>query len=110
VNQRDLAAISEDELLTAVLDLLQLYNWRTLHIRPARTAWGWETPIQGQGKGFPDILAAGHGRLIFAELKSKLGRLTSEQVAWIEALVAAKQDVYIWRPSDLPSIAAILRG
>jgi len=106
--QRKPAGLTEDELLTAVLDLLQVYGYRTLHIRPARTARGWETPVQAQGKGFPDICAAGRGRLIFAELKSQTGTLEPEQVAWVEALIAAGQTCFIWRPSDLPSIPSIL--
>ena len=41
--------------------------------------------------------------LMFRELKRQDGKLTRDQVTWLEALKAAGQDVDTWRPSDLLS-------
>ena len=46
--------MTEDELLTAVLELAKFAGWRVCHFRPARTAMGWKTAIQGH-KGWPDL-------------------------------------------------------
>src|SRR5258705_9090381 len=53
------AAMSEEELLTAVLQLCRVLGLRTAHFRPARTEKGWRTPVSGDGKGFPDLIIVG---------------------------------------------------
>src|SRR5919109_3207021 len=55
--------------------------------------------------GFPDLVLVRKGRLIFAELKTDGGRLTAEQVAWLEELRGvAAVETYVWRPSDIDEI------
>jgi hypothetical protein len=65
----------------------------------------------GPDAGFPDLVLAGHGRLIFAELKREGGRASIAQLRWKDELEAAGIEVYVWRPSDWSSgrIEAILR-
>lgn len=92
--------MSENDLQTAVIDLAQLLKLRVAHFRPARTTTGWVTPIQGD-PGFPDLVIVGPYGLIFRELKSKIGRLSTDQNQWILDLKAAGQNVAIWRPEDL---------
>jgi hypothetical protein len=94
--------MTEDELLRAVLDLAKLYGWRSLHIRPARTDKGWRSPVQGDGKGFPDLLLLKEdgGRMIAAELKSDKGRLTKDQEEWLEAFYWCDAQREVWRPAD----------
>lgn len=53
------------------------------------TEHGWRSPVQGAGRGFPDVLAIRGDRIIAAELKSDRGRLTDEQSQWLDALAAA---------------------
>lgn len=93
------AQITEEELLTNVLDLCRLLGLRTAHFRQAQTEKGWRTPVAGDGKGFPDLIIVG-SRAIARELKSEQGRLTPEQVAWRGALYTAGVDATDWRPSD----------
>lgn len=94
-------AMTEDMLLEGVLDLCKLLRCRTLHIRPARTANGWRTPVQGDGKGFPDLLILTYDdRLLFRELKSNTGHLMSHQIGWANGLMNADLDYAVWRPSD----------
>ena len=54
--------------------------------------------------GFPDLVLAREGVVIFAELKAEKGRLRPDQEKWIAALGAC----YVWRPSDWPAILQIL--
>jgi hypothetical protein len=74
------------------------------------TAHGWRTPVQGDGKGFPDLVLARPPRVIFAELKTAKGKLGPEQENWLAALTACPGvEVYVWRPDQLDDIAQILR-
>lgn len=102
--------MAEGDLLRGVLDLCRVLGWRTIHIRPARTAYGWRTPVQGDGEGWPDLFAVRGDRAIAAELKADRGRTTSEQDAWLAALEAAGVETHTWRPADYPdAIAEVLR-
>ena len=83
-------AMTEKELLQAILDCARSLSWSCYHT--------WNS-IHSPA-GFPDLTLAGHGRVIFAELKRENGKLTNAQREWITALDEAGQDVHIWRPSD----------
>lgn len=52
--------------------------------------------------GFPDLVIVGSKGLIYRELKSDKGRLSPEQVFWLECLVTAGADAAVWRPADWP--------
>jgi hypothetical protein len=97
--------MTEDQLLTAVVDLLGWSGWRIHHDRRSDKA------LQQGQPGFPDILAAKDGRLIAAELKSARGILSHHQVLWLDALQAVAE-VYVWRPDDWTSgrIETIVKG
>lgn len=84
--------LTEDELLHAVVQYAQLRRCLVSHFRPARTATGWRTPIQGD-QGFVDVVVAKAGRVLFAELKSQRGRTTPQQDAWVAAVGGR-----VWRP------------
>ncbi len=92
--------MSENALLGAVLSLFHLYEWRTLHIRPARTAQGYRTALQGDGVGWPDILAVKGERMLAVELKSEKGTLTMDQNLWLHDLQRTGAEAFVWRPSD----------
>ena len=102
---------TEAEFTRQVLQLAKLCGWRTLHLRPGRTATGWRTPVQGDGKGFPDLCMVhpGRGLICFAELKVGKNKLTPEQMGWIFALEQTDAIVRVWTPADWPSIEAVLR-
>jgi hypothetical protein len=104
--------MTEAELQAAVLELLDLLGWRAVHVRPARTAHGWRTPLQGPtAVGFPDILAVRRDRVLGAELKSARGALTAEQERWLDDLSHAGVECHVWRPTDWTdgAIEAVLR-
>lgn len=104
---------SERDLLDQVLELSALLGWEAAHFRPALTNRGWRTPVQGSlGKGFPDLVLVRERdrRLIFAELKSDVGRLAPEQERVLELLRSIPgATVAIWRPRDWDTIVEVLR-
>lgn len=60
-------------------------------------------------KGFPDLVLV-RERVIWVELKTDHGKLSTEQKDWLAALAAAGQEVYVWRPSDIDELSATLLG
>lgn len=87
-------------------------GWEVVHFRPARTAYGWRTAVQGTlGAGWPDlVLARGRdGRLKLRELKRDGEAPSPEQRRVLAVLGACGLDVGVWRPADLEAIAAELR-
>jgi hypothetical protein len=103
MSNRDLIAksMSEAELQANVIDAARKLGWRIAHFRPAKTEKGWRTPVEADGKGFPDLVLANGKTVVFAELKSQKGRVEPEQWAWIDALMVGMQcQAFLWRPSD----------
>lgn len=118
---RDMVAreMSEETFTAQVLTEARQAGWRTLHIRPARTSDGWRSPVQGDGKGFPDILALRGDQLIVAELKSgKPGmaaqkKLSNEQRTWANDWRAYFDGgcwggFHVWTPYDMAEIREVL--
>lgn len=86
--------MSEAELVDAIIELCMYLRLRVCHFRPALTAKGYRTAIQGHS-GYPDLTIAGPGGVLFREVKSDKGKLTKDQLVWLALLGA---DVY--RPCD----------
>lgn len=92
--------LCEAQLQRLVVELARWTGWRVHAERPAATPSGWRTPIQGDA-GFPDLVLARSGEMIFAELKSRTGRLAEEQKAWGLVLgTVPGVAYYVWRPAD----------
>lgn len=83
------AAMSEEDLMTAVRDLAARLGLRCYHTHDSRRS----------DAGWPDLAIVGR-RMILRELKTETGRVRPEQDAWIEDLQSAGVDVDVWRPSD----------
>lgn len=86
-------SMSEDELLSRVLDLLELHGWWAYHVRNSRAGI-----VQGQ-VGFPDVIALRGKRILVAELKRELAEPTACQLDWLERFRTTGADPYLWRPS-----------
>lgn len=71
-------------------------------------------------KGWPDLALLKPTRLIVAELKAEDGKLSPEQITWIETFGEFERyglamgfegfESYVWRPSQMSEILAILAG
>lgn len=99
--------MTEAMLQACVVETARLLGWRVHHTRPARTGKGWRTPIMGD-VGFPDLVLARDGRVLFAELKQNGKRPRAEQQAWLDVL----PDAVVWCPTDWESgrIEQVLRA
>lgn len=94
---------SEDDFQKQVIELAQLRGWRVAHFRKARVMVRgketWRTPVSGDGEGFPDLVLARRGTVLFRELKSETGRISFEQQQWLIECGGK-----VWRPSHWPTI------
>ncbi len=91
---------SERDFQQQVLQLAQLYGWRSYHT--------WLSVHSAAG--FPDLVLVRGGRVIFGELKSERGRVSQAQRDWLDALQECPGvEVHLWRPADWPQIVATLR-
>ncbi len=95
-----------------VTELAHVLGWRTMHVRRSIASHnkGWTTATSV--KGWPDMClwSEQQRRLIFVELKRETGRLTVEQTDVIRSLLAAGQEAYVFRPSDLERARDVLTG
>lgn len=88
-------AMTEEQLQNAVVDLAKLRGWMVMHTRPAWSNSRWVVPIQG-APGFPDLVLARDGRVLFFEVKTEKGRLMRDQVAWRVALDGCESEDDDW--------------
>lgn len=91
-------AVSEKMLLAQIRELCSILGYRTYHTYNSMRS----------EPGFPDLVILGRGRLLFAELKSERGRLSSDQSVWLSELSASGCECYVWRPSDWHEIVKVL--
>lgn len=102
-----LPTLTEKAFTAQVIQLAQLQGWIVAHFRPARTAQGWRTACQGDGKGFPDLVLVKRV-VLFVELKVGRNQLSPEQRTWRDRLRRANATWLEWRPEDWPEIERIL--
>jgi hypothetical protein len=109
-----LAPQSEAQFQKAVIGFARLNNWRVAHFHDSRRQVGDRLVGDKDAAGFPDLVLARKGRVIFAELKTQIGKLKREQCEWLAELgigghLAPHCMTFLWRPSDWDEIAAVLR-
>jgi len=96
--------MTERDFQRCVLQIAKLFGWRTAHFRPARTAaCTWHTPVEADGKGFPDLMLLRRDQMLVREIKVGSRKLSPEQTAWIEAYPG------VWRDTDWDLIEDELR-
>ena len=116
-------SLTEKQFAQQIIDLCKLFGWRYY-----RTWLSVHSPA-----GFPDIVMVRPPRLIFAELKSEIGKLSPEQEAWLDGLKECQKtitfepivirgeplrgnfplltipEVYLWRPNQFDEIVELLK-
>ena len=90
--------LSEKDFQQRIIDRARALGWLVYHTHNSRRST----------EGFPDLVLARKGRLIFAEVKAEKGRLSEAQMEWVYRLKAAVDEAYVWRPSDLAVIEKLL--
>ena len=106
-------AWSETEFQKNLIALAQGLGFKVAHFRAVKVqrkdgSVYHTTPVQADGKGFCDLVVAGHGRHFFAELKDNRGSVKPEQKAWIDLLRGGGATVFVWKPKQWEEIAALL--
>ncbi len=84
--------MTERQLLDAIRDACRWSALLCYHTADSRRS----------ERGFPDVVVCGPSGVIFRELKADRGRLTPDQVRWLDRLAAAGADAAVWRPDDWP--------
>lgn len=92
-------AQTEQQFQRAVIEYAQILRWLCYH------SW---TSIHSS-KGFPDLVLCRPPQLIYVELKSEKGRVSTDQRTWLDSLIACGCEAYLWRPSDWPEIEVRLK-
>ena len=100
-----LRSISEREWQNHVCRIATLRGWRYYHPPDNRPVNG---QIQKIVSGFPDLCLIKDRRILFAELKREKGIISAHQEEWIDAIRRCGIEVYVWRPSDVHEVVAIL--
>jgi hypothetical protein len=99
------ADMCEDAWTAWVIELAMRQGWKVQHVRPARTAKGWRTPVQGH-TGAPDLLLARNGDLLLPELKKNGSYPRADQREWLAHLGPYGR---VWRPRDADQVLQRLR-
>lgn len=92
--------MTENELLSAIVDAALFRGWMVHHDRRSDSA----NPHWGTQPGFPDLVLARAGRVLFLELKTEKGVVTPAQDAWLLAVLGM-----VVRPSNLDEALSWLR-
>lgn len=78
------------QLSDAIVELAHGLGYRAAHFGPSLVRPGtFVTNYAYDGKGFPDLILVGRGRLVALEVKGDRDSVTDEQVAWLNELSAA---------------------
>ena len=88
----ELLKYSEKEWQKVITSCAEFNGWSYWHNPDSRRC----------NPGLPDLmfLREGTGQMFWVEVKKEKGKLTERQKEVLEALEAADQEVYVWRPSD----------
>jgi hypothetical protein len=105
---------SEAEFQARVIALARAEGWKVAHFRAVRIQRAdgstyYQTPVQADGSGWPDLFMVRDGVALAPELKTNTGRVRPEQQEWLAALRAAGIAASVWRPKDWNLISAALR-
>jgi len=92
-----LTVVSERDWQQTVVDYATAKKWTCYHTHDSRRS----------DPGFPDLVMV-RERIVFAELKRERGKVSPEQRDWQIAIMFAKGEYYLWRPSDWDEVVKVL--
>ena len=118
-----------------VVGVARLYGWRIFHAPAGGKGGRADREQLPEGRGFPDLVMVRGPRLVFAELKTRTGKLGPGQEEWLHAFAVvgdaveslrlaalaanggalplachppASVEAYLWRPADFEDVHAVL--
>ena len=100
--------IPERDFQATVIEYARARAWKVAHFHDSRRQVGGKFVGDSDAAGFPDLVMVRDKEILFVELKSEKGRLSSAQLGWCQALIGAAETC-IWRPRDWPEIERRLR-
>ena len=92
--ERRADAMSELDLERMVIELAERYGWWVYSVRRSDKA----RPNGRTHQGYPDLTMVHNGLISFAELKTRAGKPTDAQQAWLDKLRTTFSKVYLWTP------------
>lgn len=101
--------VTEADFTEAVIQRAQQLGWRVARFRTVRVqrkngSVYYETPVQADGKGWPDLFMVRGFRVLAVELKVGKNRPTAAQMEWLDVLERAGVEIDVWTPADWPAI------
>lgn len=90
--------MTEREFQQQIIDTARLLGWRVFHPFDSRHSEA----------GWPDLCLV-RDRIVYLEVKTETGRLSSEQGEWIAAINNAGGTALVIRPSQWEEIVAALK-
>lgn len=94
-----LPKLNEKQFQAQVVEAARLYGWWVYHTYDARKS----------EPGFPDLVLIRPPELLFWELKTDSGKLTTAQTAVLQKLIACGERAEVMRPSDWSRIEQRLK-
>lgn len=106
----------ESHFQAAVINLARANGWRVAHFRPVRVqrkdgTVHYQTPVEADGAGFPDLVCVKGGRVVALELKVGKNTTSADQDAWIAAFQAGHNGFVmgaVVKPADWEAIEGML--
>lgn len=107
------AGESEESFQARVIAHARARGWLVAHFRGVRVQRAdgsvyWQTPVQADGKGFPDLILVRGGRVLALELKVGPNKPSREQLAWLAAFGAAGVASHCFWTEDWKTIEGLL--
>lgn len=102
--------MSEAALQAQIIELAQTLHWTVGHHHDSRREVRPGVFVGDKlAAGIPDLVLV-RERVLWVELKDTKGKLSANQVLWLDALRKAGAEVYVWRPGDMDEITSVLQS
>lgn len=86
--------MTEKQWQELVVRLATYCQWTHMHVYDSRRS----------DPGWPDLVLCRPPELIFVELKTDKGRVSTAQQEWLDRLTVCGMEVHVWRPRDLDAV------